>query len=150
VVGAAFLVPAVRWPVIGWARGEAFYQGMPTSYWRSEIQNRYERRTIMIISDKCGYESSYWERQPSAWEAWFDKTLARSPSAETLSAVLIKSEEEAIPVLKELFVSDDIKVRRFAAEKLFRLGDPSLHEPAKSEDENVRRAAIAAWKFAPW
>ena len=36
VVGL-LLVPSVRWPLYGWLRGEAFYQGMPTSYWHAEI-----------------------------------------------------------------------------------------------------------------
>jgi hypothetical protein len=36
-VAASFLLPAVRWRVIGWVRGEAFYQGMPTSYWAKEV-----------------------------------------------------------------------------------------------------------------
>jgi HEAT repeats len=36
------LVPQVRWPMYGSLRGEAFYQGMPTSYWRHRIQ-QHER-----------------------------------------------------------------------------------------------------------
>jgi HEAT repeat protein len=42
LLGGLLLVPQVRWPVYGWLRGEAFYQGMPTSYWRQRIQ-QYER-----------------------------------------------------------------------------------------------------------
>ena len=34
LAGGLALVPGVRWPVYGWLRGEAFYQGRPTSYWR--------------------------------------------------------------------------------------------------------------------
>src|SRR5271154_6264238 len=37
LVSGLLLAPSVRWPIYGWLRGEAFYQGMPTSYWRSEI-----------------------------------------------------------------------------------------------------------------
>jgi hypothetical protein len=144
IAAGLFLLPSVRWPVIGWARGEAFYQGMPTSYWHNEIQTRYEQRRLRMASSdlKCATVEIYWERQPTAWEEWFDKTLARSQSA-----VPLKSEEEAIPVLKELFVSGDIKVRRFAAERLWGLGEPLLYEAAESDDEQVRREAIAGWQL---
>lgn len=33
------LHPAVRWRVVGWYRGEAFYQGRPTSYWAEQFAN---------------------------------------------------------------------------------------------------------------
>jgi hypothetical protein len=36
-LAAAFAHPAVYWPVTGWLRGEAFYQGRPTSYWSQAI-----------------------------------------------------------------------------------------------------------------
>jgi hypothetical protein len=34
---AMFAHPAIYWPVAGWLRGEAFYQGRPTSYWSQAI-----------------------------------------------------------------------------------------------------------------
>jgi HEAT repeat protein len=42
LLGGLLLVPSVRWPIYGWLRGEAFYQGMPTSYWREEIGKRQQ------------------------------------------------------------------------------------------------------------
>jgi hypothetical protein len=33
----ALLSPRGRWAVWGWLRGEAFYHGRPTSYWRSRL-----------------------------------------------------------------------------------------------------------------
>jgi hypothetical protein len=38
-VAALLAVPAVHWRLIGWVRGEAFYQGRPTSYWAGEIRS---------------------------------------------------------------------------------------------------------------
>jgi hypothetical protein len=38
-VAASFLLPAVHWRVIGWIKGEAFYQGRPTSYWRGIVKD---------------------------------------------------------------------------------------------------------------
>ena len=149
IAGGLFLHPSVRWPVTGWARGEAFYQGMPTSYWHNEIKDRYEERIVHFIASdgKCGFEKTHWVRQPTAWEEWFDKLFVQSGPGERIGRDMLKTEEEAIPVLKELFVSGDIKVRRFAAEKLSRLGHPSLYEAAESEDLELRQGTIAAWKL---
>jgi hypothetical protein len=36
-LAAALAHPAIYWPVTGWLRGEAFYQGRPTSYWSQAI-----------------------------------------------------------------------------------------------------------------
>lgn len=36
--GASLLHPAVYWPLVGWARGEAFYRGRPSSYWSQQMQ----------------------------------------------------------------------------------------------------------------
>src|SRR5262245_8786612 len=33
----ALALPGVHWPLYGWAKGEAFYQNRPTSYWASEV-----------------------------------------------------------------------------------------------------------------
>src|SRR5690349_20556625 len=30
-------VPAVRWPLVGWWRGEPFYDGRPASYWSATV-----------------------------------------------------------------------------------------------------------------
>ena len=46
LVGGLLLVPSIRWPVYGWLRGEAFYQGLPTSYWRAEIARVDEWPTL--------------------------------------------------------------------------------------------------------
>ena len=39
VLAGVSLHPAVYWRVIGWSRGEAFYQGRPTSYWAEQFRN---------------------------------------------------------------------------------------------------------------
>jgi hypothetical protein len=35
---ALIFVERVRYPVIGWLRGEAFFEGMPTSYWSASMR----------------------------------------------------------------------------------------------------------------
>jgi len=39
LVGAVLVHPAVYWPLVGWARGEAFYRGRPSSYWSQEMRH---------------------------------------------------------------------------------------------------------------
>lgn len=36
-LAVAVSLPAVHWRLIGWGRGEAFYQGYPASYWAAEV-----------------------------------------------------------------------------------------------------------------
>src|SRR5208283_4614707 len=65
VLGLGFLHPAVYWPLIGWIRGEAFYQGRPTSFWQSEIRNRY--------IDLADSSLPMWTCLPSWWEGWLER-----------------------------------------------------------------------------
>jgi len=37
VLAGVLALPSVHWPLYGWLRGEAFYQGWPTSWWDREI-----------------------------------------------------------------------------------------------------------------
>ena len=39
---AIFSLPPVYWRVVGWVKGEAFYQGRPTSYWAGRIQESWD------------------------------------------------------------------------------------------------------------
>jgi len=39
LVGTVLAHPAVYWPLVGWARGEAFYRGRPSSYWSQEMRH---------------------------------------------------------------------------------------------------------------
>src|SRR5262245_54144580 len=38
VLAVALAVPDVRWPLWGWLRGESFYRGWPTSYYRHLVK----------------------------------------------------------------------------------------------------------------
>jgi hypothetical protein len=143
LIGAVFLLPAAHWRVIGWLKGEAFYQGRPTSYWDSEISKIDDR----IFDDGYATESRDFVRlrQPASWEMWFANNLGVLPPDQVM--VLTKCDLAAVPVLKELFVSSEkLKVRRFAAAQLERIGKPDLWTAAQSEKESVRCTAIAAWK----
>jgi hypothetical protein len=90
------LLPAVHWRLIGWVKGEAFYQGRPTSWWSREVDNL---------------------TKPS----WIDQYLGRANRDEAELA-LVTRDREAIPVLIELLHDSSRDVRLFAVEGLFYFG----------------------------
>ncbi len=81
----------------GWIRGEAFYKGRPTSYWREALYAERE-----AISKKIGPKPYFWESTPV--RDWLPKS--RSIFSEYYSA--------AIPVLKELSTDQDEVIRYYS------------------------------------
>ena len=45
LLGGVLLLPGVHWCVVGWWKGEAFYQGRSTSYWSREV-HKYHQLTF--------------------------------------------------------------------------------------------------------
>jgi hypothetical protein len=98
LVSSLLLVPSVRWHVYGWLKGEAFYQGKPTSYWRERILSHLEARAtgamafevpwIVGVMDDLGIPVSF--ENPLEWPD-----------------VLRPDEPAAVPVLVELLTTDD-------------------------------------------
>ena len=99
----------------GWLRGEAFYQGRPTSYWRDAI-SRWE---------KCGMSSLNWQEE--SFDTWyfcyrasdFEKWLERFRELEwpAFPAVLA-ADPPAHAVLNELKDNSDAHVCQIARERL--------------------------------
>jgi hypothetical protein len=94
VAGMTLLAPDVRWPLWGWLRGEAFYQGRPTSYWRQEIQAWPDRA-----------------KGPAPWVARLLKAVGVEPSGPGMPFFGCSS--AAVAVLVEL-ASDDSRVESHA------------------------------------
>jgi hypothetical protein len=78
---AAFVVWLEPTRVVwGWVRGEAFYQGRPTSYWRAELEHWQIQEVHGIGPD--GHVSTEKEllRFPKGFSAWFEsRVLRREP-----------------------------------------------------------------------
>jgi HEAT repeat protein len=114
LVGAAALWPPVRWRVIGWVRGEAFYDGKPTSFWRSEIQGY----AALLEGEPAPvfYQLKEW----AGWQA--------ADGTDIVPALLIVDDPATIPVLMELMQDPDPQVRYWAMEGLPRdpTGAPAL------------------------
>src|SRR2546425_683178 len=62
-LGASSFHPAVHWRLIGFVKGEAFFQGRPTSYWRCELQ------------DLCQTQSDYFDPSLFTEPAWTTQWL---------------------------------------------------------------------------
>jgi hypothetical protein len=151
-------LPAVHWRVIGWWRGEAFYQDRPSSWWAREIQQSYS------WSWPWGSPAADHARAsgPIVWQRQSAPTLAEQlcrqinggPSlnamVEALMAEppLLDGDEAALPVLRELLRHEDSKVRMLAVYGLGAIGKrakpalPGLRAAIGGEDDNVRRQAL--------
>jgi hypothetical protein len=146
LLAGALLLPPVHWRLIGWARGEAFYQGRPTSYWEREI-----RQYVMIDSFVSG--DLYFDYpEPTAVEEWLEKHLGVRPRVQGNPTLgFSKNGSAAAPVLMELLACKRLKVRLFAVQRLGCVGPeaapacPALRELAQTTREYLvyREARIA-------
>lgn len=109
ILSGLFLVPSVRWPVYGWLRGEAFYQGMPTSWWAGEVQESFHELT-----------AANW---PTIWSADIRPSFSdrvrqwllgygRGDTWDTYS--LLEGDSAALAILLELLRDESAKARRVA------------------------------------
>jgi len=89
LVGGALLHPDVHWWLLGWYRGEAFYQGRPSSYWLQQLRAtaKWHYAAIAKVDPK---------------PAWAPEVLRplwkRPPGLEALET----DPEKAIPLLREV------------------------------------------------
>jgi hypothetical protein len=113
-LAVVLLVPGVRWRVLGVLRGEAFYQGRPTSYWRNEYVEWVEH----------GPRPGTLNHLPTP--TLFDqlKSLLPRPLPRLPFSVL-SQDPKALPVLIELLTAEDPDVRMFTAYSLKRMGSPA-------------------------
>lgn len=169
LVGGALLVPSVAWQVYGRLHGEAFYKGMPTSYWSGQCRNYY-----VEFYEHGGRANWRYQRRPS----WADQLLSYcgvTASSDTDPLLnendpLLKPDLEAIPVLVELLKTGDPQSQLVAAYVLEWIGMragapelpmekvqyalqaavPALQEAARSDDKDVRKNMLSAlWTIDP-
>jgi hypothetical protein len=126
VVVGLFMLPQVRWPLLGWARGEPFWRGYPSSYYAA----RFRAETCTDAKGHLSFRKLYmledWGRQrlsPTVVEAMWGgpiPLLADDPP-----------DVNALPVLRRLLRDPDVGVRWCALGGLgLLLGDgaPALPE----------------------
>jgi len=156
LVGGLLLVPSVRWPVYGWLRGQAFYQGMPTSWWTKEIEESHHY--IPFVESEDGGTSEWCvETSVSLWDQWLLRLKPRPTAIPVpeiiLSSPLLMGDPQALPVLLALVRGDSAKGRRVAIRGLLAQGKPNpevvqaLLAAIGDSDNEVRQDAIAALQY---
>ena len=158
LVGASLLHPAVHWQLIGWYRGEAFYQGMPASWWAGEAEARYHVQPVPPSMDEDDLTLWVIERS-SLW----DELCGYMPGAPEVKVTyvynnkpLLNRDPAALPVLLTLLKEPSPKVRLVAVGGLMWQDKDqpdvrsALHSAAQDPDKRVRHeaeAALRVWSF---
>ena len=94
---------------IGWWRGEAFYKGRPTSYWREELA-LYSR----IPQERPGVPvEGRWTRG----QTFFERQLSNLGLSNTVSSFVL-DDSDAVGVLAELLNDPDDDIRALAGQCL--------------------------------
>lgn len=139
------LQPDVHWYVIGVVRGEAFYQGRPTSWWAWHVESSYEPAPFVPAKGN--------EIVPPHWmlltpPSIADRLLAwpgPPPTPWFSDAILSHGFGDAIPVLLELLPNPSVKVRQLAVFALRCLG----FQNALSMELRAAWAVEAGQRFLP-
>jgi hypothetical protein len=103
--------------VWGWLRGEAFYQGRPTSYWRQELALWQPH---CIGGDSTGHT---WSKIYDYYreKTFIEKLLSNFVTvAEHNWPSLLEGDPLALSLLKELSLDSDAEIRKLAGEGLAR------------------------------
>jgi hypothetical protein len=167
LLGGLVMMPSVRWPVYGWLRGEAFYQGMPSSWWEQEIQEcytpapYYSRHLFSTPQSEQRLKPGfwYWQREdtPTVWERVLFRFDRGAQVAYVLAALngehrppLPEGDTVGLPVLRALLHSRHAKVRLAAVVGLAELRTPEVAEDLRGaledDDDDVR--AHVRWALA--
>jgi len=94
--------------VWGWLRGEAFYQGKPTSFWRGVIKRDLQTEPRLLLA-KGLPPATWWDRCRQWIGEWFP---------ETSSQRLITWDKEPIAVLQALAEDPNEKIAGFATDAM--------------------------------
>jgi hypothetical protein len=159
LLGAFLAFPLPRLILVGWLRGESFYQGRPTGYFIWDLQkvdihpiscpNGVNDDTERIVQFSFGCHTTFWE---DFLERYFD-VMSQPTFAST---ALFHGDPAAAPVLMELLASDNPDFRMIAALGLREIGPPAkaavpmLLQMTKYPDYASHSCArMALWKIDP-
>jgi hypothetical protein len=106
--------------VWGWLRGEAFYQGRPTSWWAGELAMWKESKFLVRYGPDDGpFMARNWWRQPGFLEEKIPFLFRKEPDP---YPPLLNGDPAAEAVLRELLLDSSPGVRRMASEGLALIG----------------------------
>lgn len=132
-----FVNSTSRLVVLGWLRGEAFYQGRPTGWWIRELrdwdmpfQEYAYFKALYLARNKDGYHvglnhgvmrRAYWLRELSPVEEFLVKH-GNVQSSSQRPTPFADCDPNAIPVLAQLLQTEETRVQFAAVEALAKLG----------------------------
>ncbi|MBI3409867.1 MAG: hypothetical protein HY040_16130 [Planctomycetes bacterium] len=102
--------------VWGWLRGEAFYKGRPTSWWRLELSRWESVDTGDFIAPNHPIKA--WLRKPT----WLETLVFKTDPKKTLTYSINERyewAEDANPMLRKLLTAPEKNVRDISAEGLW-------------------------------
>ena len=110
--------------VWGWLRGEAFYQGRPTSYWRAELMHWEGPIWIDVPSPLERWhgpqQKELWKRHPGFWATLFPALFG---GADQQKPSIMYGPKAAKEVLAELERDANPQIRKLASYGLRRVRD---------------------------
>jgi hypothetical protein len=141
LVAASLLHPAVHWRLIGWAKGEAFYQGRPTSYWREQWHQLgfsiYP--TVDMRNGGVYRSSSVWPLPPTTWKQQLYHFLGLRTDGALEALVLVRTSDPAVVlVLAEFLESGD---PHLAAVAMTGLG-PTVFDQPENVPPEIRAVLV--------
>lgn len=119
LVGAGLLYPPLKWRLIGWMRGEAFYQGRPTSYWRQKIQ-QYQHSTM----EERQASHDHWMRKVEELVGLPSNDLFKHPYTELNNPAAVDN-PAGVSVLVQLLQDSDPHIRGTAALEIANYSPPT-------------------------
>jgi hypothetical protein len=117
IVVVGLVHPGIYWRAIGWIRGEAFYNGRPTSYWHAQL-DQYEE-----VWAHCWGQIHVLRPKNTKFEILVQSIFGIK--LDDRGYALWDGDPQAIPVLLELLKYPDCKSRRVAATGLSNVGPPA-------------------------
>jgi HEAT repeat protein len=144
-LAAALVLSPLGLILLGWLRGEAFFDGKPTSYWVSRLANP-ETHVEAIDELAQGKGAAL----PVLLEAMHSEDVAVRRRAAVVLGQIGPEAREAIGPLSELLKDPDATVRSYAAMALGVMGRgaeeavPALKGALRDDAADVRKAAAVA------
>lgn len=138
LLAVALGTPFCRYGILGLVRGESFYQGRPTSYWRGVVKDRAVR---LLYTSLAPPPPTFFEETQEYLKRLLTKEVEIPPSKKDLAA---------LPVYIDLLGDEDADVRWYAAWTIGNMGPlaktaiPRLSSLLQDDNSLIRHSTVHA------